>query len=149
MTTDTPDNVTLLDRIDGVRRGLIGMIETRDRDTLTKRPPSGEWSVVENVRHLLFAEQLHLGKFVPEGMPFSKLGLTPDFAREVPQFADVDTEPTDNLGKIIRAWDEVHQTILDAVIDSKAVTAKHLQDHLDHLLFHTKIIEQLLKEQSA
>lgn len=146
MSEEQPDVVTLLDRVDGVRRGLIGMIETRNKETLTKRPPSGEWSVIENVRHLLFAEQLHLGRFVPEGGGFSKLGLTPDFFKEMPQFAEVDTEPTDDLEKVLAAWDEVHQATLEALVDSKAVTPKDVQDHLDHLLFHLNIIEKLLGE---
>ena len=147
--TETPDVVTLLDRVDGVRRGLIGLLEAGDHAAYATRPASGEWSVVENVRHLLFAEQLHLGKFVPEGGAFSKLGLTPDFAKDIDQFSDVGTEPSEDLEAVIAAWDVIHESILNAVIDSADAKPKDVQDHLDHLLYHFNIIKELLKEQEG
>ena len=142
--SEEPDVVTLLDRADGVRRGLVGLLDAGDRASYGTRPASGEWSVVENLRHLLFAEQLHLGKFVPEGGGFSKLGLAPDFFKDMEQFVGVGTEPTDDLDAILREWDPIHQTILDSVVDSQEVTPKNVQDHLDHLLFHLNIIEDLI-----
>ena len=145
--TESPDVVTLLDRVDGVRRGLIGLLETGDGTSYATRPASGEWSVVENVRHLLFAEQLHLGKFVPEAGAFSKLGLTPHFARDAEAFADVGTEPSDDLNSVLLEWDAIHKAVLDAVVDSAEAKPKDVQDHLDHLLYHFKIIKDLLAEQ--
>ncbi len=146
--TESPDVVTLLDRVDGVRRGLTGLLEAGGHASYATRPPSGEWSVVENVRHLLFAEQLHLGKFLPEDVDWSKLGLVPDFAKDWDEFADVGTEPTDDAAEVIREWDTIHRLIIDAVIDSTEATPKDVQDHLDHLLYHFNIIKDLLDEQN-
>lgn len=144
--TDSPDVVTLLDRVDGVRRGLIGLLEAGDHTSYATRPTSGEWSVVENVRHLLFAEQLHLGRFLPDGFEWSGLGLAPHFIANEEAFSNVDTEPTDDIEAAFAAWDVIHTSIIDAVIDSAEATPKNVQDHLDHLLYHFNIIKDLLNE---
>ena len=41
---------------------------------LNRRPPNGTWSIVEHVRHLLFAEQAHLGGYLPNGFEWSGMG---------------------------------------------------------------------------
>ncbi len=146
---ETPDVVTLLDRVDGVRRGLIGLLEAGDHASYAARPPSGEWSVVENVRHLLFAQQLHLGRFLPDGFEWSGLGLAPHFIADEPPFSKVGTEPNDDIEAVFTAWDDVHTSIIDAVIDSTEATPKDVQDHLDHLLYHLNIIKDLVKGENA
>jgi hypothetical protein len=52
--------------IDRERARLRKMLRSKDSLLLARRPPNGDWSIVENVRHLLFAEQLHLGALLPE-----------------------------------------------------------------------------------
>ncbi len=147
--TETPDTVTLLDRVDGVYRGLVGLLEAGDHASYAVRPASGEWSIVENVRHLLFAQQLHLGKFLPDGFEWSGLGLAPHFVANEEAFSKVDTEPTDDIEAVFDAWDVIHTTIIDAVIASTEATPKNVQDHLDHLLYHFNIIKDLLKQQEG
>ena len=61
---------------------------------LAERRPSGEWSVVENVRHLLFAERLYLGRFLPDGFTWSGL---PTLPRERGGVSNVDSEPAHNV----------------------------------------------------
>jgi hypothetical protein len=55
---------------------LRALLERFDRATLAARPPNGDWSAIENIRHLLYAEQHHLGRFVPGGLGLSPLGLS-------------------------------------------------------------------------
>jgi hypothetical protein len=54
---------------------LRTLLERFERAALATRPPSGDWSAIENIRHLLLAEQHHLGRFVPGGLGRSELGL--------------------------------------------------------------------------
>ncbi len=110
---------------------------------MAKRPPSGEWSVIENVRHLLFAEQLHLGKFLQDGFEWSRLGLSGRTGRA---YAEVGKEPTDDLEEVIQAWDAVHQPILDPVRRGDEEVQKKLRLNLKHLERHIDTIKTLLGE---
>ena len=85
------DIANYIKEIDRERRRLRGMLRAIDGKVLGRRPASGDWSIVENVRHLLWAEQLHLGRFLPDGFEWSRLGLTKFTAR---RFANVGTKPT-------------------------------------------------------
>ncbi len=102
----------LLGSIDEARSGLVALLRSKDAQALAKRPPSGEWSVIENVWHLLFADQLHLGKFLPDGFEWSRRGLSGRTGRA---YVEVGKDPTDDLKEVLRAWDVVHQPIFDAV----------------------------------
>jgi len=134
----------LLVRVDEARGSLIEHLRSADPQTRARRPRSGEWSAVENVRHLLFAEQLHLGQFVAEGSKFSELGLTPDFFREMPQFADVGTQPSDDLDEVLAAWDAIHAPTREAVLSAGQDVHEKLEGNLNHLQFHVDIIDKLL-----
>jgi hypothetical protein len=54
---------------------LRAFLEGFERAALVARPPNGDWSAIENIRHLLYAEQHHLGRFVAGGLGLSNLGL--------------------------------------------------------------------------
>ena len=54
---------------------LRALLERHEPAILAKRPASGVWSAVENIRHLLFAEQGHLGRFVRGGLGLSPMGM--------------------------------------------------------------------------
>src|SRR5690242_4184995 len=62
--------------VDAERARLRRLLRSKDAKILNARPANGDWSIIENVRHLLFAEQLHLGRFLPEKFEFSQLGTT-------------------------------------------------------------------------
>ncbi|HVM09863.1 MAG TPA: DinB family protein [Acidimicrobiales bacterium] len=83
-------------------RAFLGAYEPR---ALTQRPPSGEWSAIENVRHLILAAQLHLGPFVAGGLGFSSLGL--------PQGIHPDTNASTDVPAVFAEWDRVHASIHD------------------------------------
>ncbi len=56
----------VLAQIDTSRGQLRALLEGLPDQVITQRPPSGKWSVLENVRHLLFAEQAHIGRLFRE-----------------------------------------------------------------------------------
>ncbi len=133
----------LLESISEARSGLIGLLLSQDPKTLAKRPPSGQWSAIENLRHLLFAEQLHLGKFLPDGFEWSRVGMS---GRTGKAYADVGKDATDDLEAVLQAWDAVHSPIREAVRGGDEEVQKKLRLNLRHLGRHIDIIKTLLGE---
>lgn len=141
------DNATqLVKKIDKVRPGLARLLRSKDPQTLAKRPASGEWSVIENVRHLLFAEQLHLGKFLPDGFEWSRVGLSGRTGRA---YAEVGKDATGDLEVVLRAWNAVHRPIRQAVKGGDAEIQDKLAGNLRHIKHHIGIIQTLLEESGS
>ena len=110
--TEAVVGMPIMARIDDTRASLYELVRSTDAGVLAERPPSGEWSVVENVRHLLFAEQLHLGKFLPDAFEWSRVGLSGRTGRA---YAGVGKDPTEDLEEVLKVWDAVHSSIREAV----------------------------------
>jgi hypothetical protein len=141
------DVAGLVAELDRAKRRLRALLRSKDKRALTKRPPSGEWSVLENVRHLLFAEQLHLGKFLPNGFEWSRVAFS---GRTGKAYAQVGTEPTDDLEKIFREWDKIHRPIRKVVTTSRDPDVRRqLAGNLSHLEHHIDTIEKLLSKAGA
>ena len=127
----------LIGGIDEARAGLIAFLRSKDAQALAERPPSGEWSVIENVRHLLFAEQLHVGKFL------NRVGLS---GRTGKRYAEAGKDATDDLEEVLQAWDTVHRPIRGAVRGGDEEVQKKLRLNLKHLVRHIDTIKTLLAE---
>ena len=132
------------ERIDEARAKLCELIRTTDVATVTTRPPSGEWSPLENVRHLLFAEQLHFRKLLPDPVKWEAAGLTPHFMAEIPALSSVGANPTTDVGEVLAAWDKVHAATRVLADDERPEAREALAGNLRHLEFHVGIIEALL-----
>ncbi len=133
----------LLGRIDEARSGLIALLRSQDAMALAKRPPSGDWSIIENVRHLLFADQLHLGKFLPDSFEWSRVGLSGRTGRA---YAEVGKDATDDLEEVLQEWNAVHRPLRRAVQGGDEEVQKKLRLNLRHLERHIDIIKTLLAE---
>ena len=131
----------LLGSIDEARSGLIALLRSQDPKALAKHPSSGEWSVIENVRHLLFAEQLHLGKFLPDGFEWSRVGLSGRTGRA---YSEVGKEATDDLEEVLQAWNAVHRPIRKAVKGEDEEVQDVLNRNLKHLVHHIEIVRTLV-----
>ena len=107
---------------------LRTLLERYEPALLAKRPPSGDWSAIENVRHMLYAEQHHLGRFVPGGLGLSPMGL-PQGWNKVP---GADTPATTGLEAVFVEWERVHEAA-SARLD---VTQPWLEVQLPRLLRH-------------
>ena len=86
---------------------LRSVLERHDPAILATRPRSGDWSAVENVRHLIFTTQHHLGPFVPGGLGLSTRGL--------PQGDHPDTNATTDVGAVLEEWARVHAAMCDVL----------------------------------
>ncbi|MBI5289175.1 MAG: DinB family protein [Chloroflexi bacterium] len=132
--------------IDRERARLRRLLRSQTSTALAKRPPSGEWSIIENVRHLLFAEQLHLGRFLHGGFVWSPLGLTNRTGRA---YVNVGARPTNNVDRVFEAWDDVHRSVRKAVRSADDDVQAALEGNLRHLTFHIRTIENLLPARNA
>jgi hypothetical protein len=132
--------------IDGERTRLRKMLRAKDAAILVRRPANGGWSIVEHVRHLLFAEQLHLGRFLPSGFEWSPKGLGGNAGRGL---SEVGTEPTQNVESVFREWDEIHKSIRKAVKSLDTDVDRALWRNHRHLGIHIKLIEKLMRRWDA
>ena len=72
-----------LDYIHELREKTLAKVRPLPEEVRQRRTSDGEWSIVENLRHLLFAESAWaLRTAFNEPEPFHPLGMPPDFAQE-------------------------------------------------------------------
>jgi hypothetical protein len=144
---DDPDATrTLYQELDETRARLCDLVRSTGADELTARPASGEWSPLENVRHLLFAEQLHFRKLLPDGLKWEAMGLRPHFMADIPALSNVGTKATTDVEEVLRTWDAVHAATASLADDDRPEVREALNGNLSHLKFHAGIIEGLLGE---
>ena len=135
----------LLDSIDEEQLRLRELLSARDDSRLAIRPANGKWSVVENLRHLLFAEQAHLGPFISGGRQWSTLGLAPPGLQARLQSQGVGTTPTSSVDEILDAWQAAHSSAKEILEADPEQARKALDKNLRHLRNHIKVIERLLR----
>lgn len=143
--TNEADALELLAAIGAERERLRSMLAGRDQGLLAERPPSGKWSVLENVRHLLFAEQSHLGRFQPGGRTWSPLGLPPHNMQGNRRLQGVGEAVPESVTEVLNAWAEAHAAIRPGIEQDPASAARAMQGNLRHLRAHIKVIERLLR----
>jgi len=114
---------------------------------MAQRPANGQWSILENVRHLLFAEQLHLGRFVSVGQEWSPLGYTPQSMREARKPPLLQGQrPVAGVAEVLAAWDTVHLATTRALAVEAATTVPAaLERNLKHLRTHIRVIERIIR----
>ena len=117
-----PDEMrAMIRRLDQIRDDLCRRVRSTSLDVLTQRPGGDKWSALEHLRHLLFAEDLYVNRWILRNdTPFSRLGLLPDFLRARPGFEAVGAEATTDVEKIIHEWAAIHKLTLAFVATATA-----------------------------
>ena len=96
-------------RLEKVRAMFYAVLRGASPGLLIRRPRPDEWSAIECVRHLVFAEELYVNRWILRNdQPWSKIALLPDFLAERPAYADVGSAPTEDLESVLAAWDTIH-----------------------------------------
>jgi hypothetical protein len=139
----------LLKELDAARSELRAMLKVLPEATITQRAPNGQWSIYENVRHLLFAEQLHMGQVLRETPAWSPLGYTPASMQALRKLPPPEEDgPT--IKEVWAEWDRIHRAI------ARRLRAMPVQDteyaltrHLGHLRRHIEGIEKAARRRSA
>ena len=157
--TSAQDAATLIAEVDRTRRRLYALLRANDTPALWKRPPSGAWSIAENVRHLVFAEQAHLGKFLPDGAAWNPMKLHKrrktltvkgEVVRLIYQERQLVVEtpgakPGRDLEEVLASWDLIHRPIRTALKSPQDGAEYALQRHIQHLNAHVHRIEKQLR----
>jgi hypothetical protein len=103
--------------------------------------------VLENLRHMLFAEQAHLGMFLPGGRQWSPVGYTPQMMLAVKRMATEDSAPS--VASVLAGWESVHAATRAALRNYDIERVRdHLRGHIKHQRQHVLTIERLLRAQA-
>jgi hypothetical protein len=139
-----PENVRLImQRLDEFRQAFRKMLLATDAALLTTRPAPKEWSVVEIVRHLLYAEDLFLNRrILGNKEPWNPLGLLPDFLTNDPAYGGVGSEPTEDIAKLLEAWEVIHAHMRDFIA---SVTEDGLRSPLRDLAYGNGSVGDVLQ----
>lgn len=135
---------SLLEQIGAEQRRLRGLLTGRDPSLLAGRTPAGKWSVAENVRHLLFAEQAHLGRLLPGGPQWSTLGLPPTGMQRQERFRAM-ASAAPSIEDVFDAWSVAHASTRELAGRDTEEVRKALTRNLKHLRSHVTLIERLLR----
>jgi hypothetical protein len=120
------------------------------RSRLDERPPSGEWSPMENVRHLIFAEQHHFSPIL-KGFKWGSVGVpprsrTPGETRLNP----IGKDPATTVDEVFDVWLKVHAVVGARCLEvsdgpgRERLLVRGLVGDLRHLNLHARQIERLL-----
>lgn len=126
------------------RTALCALLRAAAPDHLTRRPESGDWSAIENLRHLVFAEEKHFRPVLPRGSAWTPLGL-PTGGR--PNRRGAGTHTTEDLDEVLAAWDATHERSRVAVHGAPPgePTDRMVDRNLGHLRAHVRTIRRLLE----
>lgn len=131
--------------IEAERAHLRDALSGKDEAGLHERPEAHKWSVMENARHLVFAEYAHFARFVSDGQWWRKLEPLPPHRLEVHlRLKMVGTEAT-SLKALLETWDAVHETTRELLNNDTEEVRRALTRHRTHLRTHVKKVESLLK----
>lgn len=136
----------LLRELDAARSELRAALDRLPGATITQRPPRGQWSIYENVRHLLFAEQLHMGRLFRETPVWSPLGYTPEAMQALRKLPPPEQSgPT--LSEVWVEWDRIHRETARKLRAMPEEDSEHaLSRHLGHFRRHIELIEKLIRQ---
>jgi hypothetical protein len=148
--------------LDHLRAAFRETLQATPPALLTAHPGPDRWSALEHVRHLLFAEDMYVNRWILRNdAPWCKLGFLPPFLAENPAFAEVGSAPTDDLETALAAWDAIHselQTLLPTItaedlrrntgdIDfGQGTVGGILQGMAQHDLTHIRMAEAALRD---
>ncbi|MGE3073566.1 MAG: DinB family protein [Dehalococcoidia bacterium] len=126
---------------------LRAMVADQNDALLRRRPPNGTWSCVENVRHMVFAEQVHLGRFIPGGTEWISPELPPYTMADIRESKMVGGHGDVPIRAVLSAWQSLHgMTRVIAETDTPEIR-RAIGRHLKHQQQHIHRVEVLLRGQ--
>lgn len=138
------DALQALARIEETQATLREMLRGVETARLYARPASGEWSAMENVRHLLFAEQHHFGPHLPKGFRWSSAGVPPPNRTGERRLSPVGSEPGARIDEVFDAWATINDVVRSLCHEPDDALVRTLEGSLMHLRVHAATIRQLV-----
>ncbi len=123
---------------------LQSLLDAADQERLERPAPNGKWSVHENVRHLLFAENAHLGRFAQKPLAFSPLGLPPRGLQREARLQALGTVQATTI-EVFAEWAALHASLREHLLADTEPVRKALDVNVRHLRNHVTAIERLLR----
>ena len=106
---DVKSVLRVMRRLEQVRGEFRETLRSTPADILVTRPSADQWSAIENVRHLVFAEDLYLNRWILQNQePWNGLGFLPAFLADDPGYSDVGSQVSEDLKAVLAAWDHIH-----------------------------------------
>ena len=101
---------------------------------------------MENVRHLIFAEQHHFSPYLVRGFRWSSAGVPPPNRTGERRLSAVGTDGTASVDELFEAWSKVHGVIRALAAEQPGPKmTRSLEENLKHLEIHAAAIEGLLR----
>jgi hypothetical protein len=106
---DPVEVLRVMDDLDQVRAGFRALLRDTSTAHLNHHCSPESWSALEHARHLLFAEDMYLNRWILRSdKPWCKLGFLPPFLENNPAYAEVGAESTEDPEVVLAAWGEIH-----------------------------------------
>ena len=131
----------LMEMLDQDRSRLRSIVTGKDSAALSSSS-NGKWSVIENLRHILFFEQ-SLGRFTSANVAFSPLGYPPPGLWK--RFPGFQFAATPTAAEVIAEWDAAHSAIRDSFTRDDDEVRLALGKAVRHLRGHIRQIESALR----
>ena len=138
------DAFETLARIEETQSTLREMLRGVEPARLYARSASGEWSAMENVRHLLFAEQHHFGTHLPKGFRWSSAGVPPPNRTGERRLNPVGSEPAARIDDVFDAWATINDVVRGLCHEPDDALLRTLEGNLMHLRVHAATIQRLV-----
>lgn len=108
-TSDPVEVKRVMERLDAVRDEYYARLRSTPAEQLNHHSGPDAWSAIEHARHLLFAEDMYLNRWILRNdRLWCSLGHLPPFLEDNPAYAEVGTDPTEDLEAVLALWDELH-----------------------------------------
>jgi hypothetical protein len=148
-------------RLELVREEFTSLLRAAAPAHLNHHSDPGAWSALEHARHLVFAEDLYLNRWLLRNdHPWCTLGHLPPFLDNDAAYAGVGTDPTEEVGAVLAAWKSIHagtrtflagitpellQTDTSALDFGQGTVGGVLQGMARHDLTHIRMAEAALQ----
>lgn len=133
----------VLQHLGEVRTGFKAFLRATEPDLLISRPAPDQWSAVENLRHLIFAEDLYLNRWLLQNdEPWCEHGILPAFLAGDARYAGVGRQPCDDVDTLLSAWEAIHARMMAFVA---GVTQEELKRDTSQLDFGQGTVGKVLQ----
>jgi hypothetical protein len=142
-----PPNLTTTEYLYAIEAGyqrVLEMVAGMDAQKAAEPPKAGRWSIVENLRHLVFVEE-GLGRWLPGGVSWSGIELAPPGLQDRLRSEGVGVNPTTDLLEVLTVWAEVRKRTAELSGKDSAEVRKALWQNLRHLRNHIDDMERDLR----
>lgn len=116
---DVSEVLRVMANLAEARDGFAATLRASAPEALLERTAEGKWSAMEHLRHLVFAEDLYLNRWILRNdEPWSKVGLLPHFLANDEKFADVGSDACEDLETVLAEWERIFsgfKTFVDGV----------------------------------